>query len=76
MAQCAYEIESLNNETKRIIIEEDSFTEVVYPLTKKPNFSTTESFIETSRREPLHSFLPNFSLRDLLGFNRSTLYEE
>ena len=29
----AYEIESLNNETKRIIIEEEHYTEAIYPLT-------------------------------------------
>ena len=31
----AYEIESLNNEIKRIIIDEEHFTESVYPFTIK-----------------------------------------
>ena len=35
----AYEIESLNNETRRII-EEEHFTEPNYPFTMKPNSST------------------------------------
>ena len=37
---CAYEIESLNNEIERIIIEEEHYTEANYPLTIKPKFST------------------------------------
>ena len=34
----AYEIESLNNEIKRIIIDEGHYTEVDYPFKFKPNF--------------------------------------
>ena len=36
----AYEIESLNNESKRIIIDEKHFTEANYPFTIKTNLST------------------------------------
>ena len=32
--------------------------------------------MELSRQEPLISFLSNDSIRDLLGFNATTLYEE
>jgi len=35
----AYEFESLNNEIKRIIIEEEHYTETNNPFTIKPNFS-------------------------------------
>ena len=35
-----YEIESLNNEKKRIIVDEEHYTEANYPFTIKPNFST------------------------------------
>ena len=42
--QGAYEIESLNNEIKRIIIEE----EANYPFTIKPKFSTLGSILEIS----------------------------
>ena len=42
----AYEIESLNKEYKRIIIDEDHFTDVDYPFTIKPNFSTIGSIID------------------------------
>ena len=42
----AYEIESLNNEIKRIIIDEEHYTEANYPFSIKPNFSTLGSIIE------------------------------
>ena len=72
----AYEIENLNNEIKRIIIDEGHFTEVDYPFIIKPNFSTLGSIIEISSQGPLISFLPDDSIRSLLGFNASTIYEE
>ena len=72
----AYEIESLNNEIKRIIIEEEYFTEVEYPFTIKPNFSTLGSIKEISTQGPVITFLPDVSKGDLLGFNRTTIYEE
>ena len=69
----AYEIESLNNEYKRIIIDGE---EANYPFTIKPNFSTIGSGIEISEQGTLFSFLPIDSIRDLLGFSATTLYEE
>ena len=54
----AYEIESLNSEFKRIIIEEEHFTEADYPFTIKPNFSTPGSKIEIFRQGPIITFLP------------------
>ena len=72
----AYEVESLNNETERIIIQEGQFTEVVYPFTYKPNFSTLGSIIEISGQESLINFTPDDSIQDLLGFDASTIYEE
>ena len=36
----AYEIESLNDENKRIIIDEEHYTEANDPFKIKPNFST------------------------------------
>ena len=38
--------------------------------------STPDSIIEISRQEPLISFTPDDSIRDFLGFNASTPYEE
>ena len=72
----AYEIESLNNEIKRIIIDEEHYTEVNYPFTIKPNFSTLGSIIEKSTQGPVKTFAPDDSIGDLLGFNKTTIYEE
>ena len=44
----AYELENLNNEIKRIIIDEEHYTEAKYPFKIKPNFSTLGSIIEIS----------------------------
>ena len=72
----AYEIESLNNEINRIIIDEGHYTESNYPSTIKRNFLTLGSIIETSPQGPIVSFMFDDSIRDLLGFNARTLYEE
>ena len=72
----AYEIESLNNEIKRIIIDEEQYTEANYPFTIKPNFSTLGSIIEISPQVPIISFMFDDSIRDLLVFNARILYEE
>ena len=71
-----YEIEALNIEIRRIIIDEGHFTEDNHPFLIKPNFNTLGSIIEIFPTGPLISFIPNDSLRDLLGFNSTTLYEE
>ena len=70
------ETENLNNEMNRIITEEVQFTEVYYPFTIKPNIATLGSIIEVSRQEPLISFLPFYIIRNLLGLNASTKFEE
>ena len=72
----AYEIESLNNEIKRIFNDEDQCTTVTYPFTIKPNFSTLGSIIEISTQGPVITFAPDNSIGDLLGFNKTTIYEE
>ena len=58
------------------MIDEGHLTDTHYTFTIKPNFSTLGSIIEFSRQEPLFSFLPNDSIRDLLGFNATTLSED
>ena len=72
----AYEIEKLTNEIERINIVEEHFTEANYPFTIKPNFSTLRSIIATSEQGPLISFFSNDSIRDLVGFNAITIYDE
>ena len=66
----------MNNEIKRIIIDEEHFTEANYPLTIKQNFSTLGSITGNSRQEPLTTFLPDDFIRDLLSFSASTIFEE
>ena len=61
----AYELENLNNEIKRIIIDEAHYTEATYPFTIKPNFSTLGSIIEISTQRPIITFEPDDSIRDL-----------
>ena len=73
--QGAHEIESLNDDLKRINKGEGHFTGADYPFTIKPN-STLGSLIESSRQEPLISFHHDDGIGDLLGFNASTIYEE
>ena len=72
----AYELEILNDEFKRIIIDNGQYTELNYPFTVKPNFSTLGSTIEISTGGPVIIFVPDDSIRDLLGFNRTTIFEE
>ena len=72
----AYEIESLNNEIKRIIIDQEHYTEANYPINIKPNFSTLGSIIEISTQGPIITFVPDDSIGDLLGFNKTTTFEE
>ena len=72
----AYEIESLNNEIKRIIIDEEHYTEANYPFNIKANFSTLGSIIEISTQGPVITFTPDDSIGDLLGFNKTTIFEE
>ena len=72
----AYEIENLNNEIKRIIIDEGHFTKANYPFTIKPNFSTLASNIEYSEQGTVITFIPDDSIRSLLGFDMTTICEE
>ena len=60
----------------RKIIDEQHFTEVDYPILIKPNFSTLRSNIEISTQGSVITFVPDDRMGDLLGFNRTTIYEE
>ena len=72
----AYEIEPLNDEIKRIIIDDEHFTSENCPFEIKPKFSTIGSIIEITNEESAISFKPNDSIGSLLGFNKRTIYEE
>ena len=64
----AYEIESLDDEYKKIIFEESHFTDVNYTSTIQPNFSTVGSPSEIFRQEPLFSFLIQATFHHLTIF--------
>ena len=72
----SYEIEALDDEIKRIIIEGGHYTDVDYPFKIKPNFTTLGSIIEISIQGPVITFVPDDSIRDLLGFNKNTIFNE
>ena len=72
----AYEIESLNNEIKRVNFDEEIYTESSYAFTSKPNFSTLGSKVEISTQGPVTTFVPEDRIRDLLGFDKTTINEE
>ena len=72
----AYEIESLNNEIKRNIIDASHYTEENYPFNIKPSFSTLGSIIEISNHAPVITFAPDDSIRDLLRIDKTTIFEE
>ena len=74
--QGAYKIDSLNKEIKRIIIDEGYFTTSDYPFLIKPKFSNLGCIIEVSNEESAISFKPDDSIRDLLGFNKTSIYEK
>ena len=71
-----YEIDALDKDLKRIIIDEEHYTEANYPFKIKPNFSTLGSIIEITPQGPIISFMFDDSIRDFLGFNARTLYVE
>ena len=57
-------------------IKAEDFAEENKQFTIKFKCSTLGAIIETSRQEPLISFLLDDNIRDLLGSNRDTLYEK
>ena len=71
-----YEIESLNNELRRVIIHEGHYTAVDYPCKIKPNFNTLGSIIEIHPQGPILAFVFDNSMSNLVGFNETLLYEK
>ena len=72
----AYEIENLNNEIKRNIIDESLFTEADYPFKIKPNFTKLGSIIEILPQGPIVSFVFDDSIRNVLGFRETIIFQE
>ena len=72
----AHEIEDLNNEIRRILIDKAYYTNCNYPFTIKPNFSTLGFNIEISPQGPIIGFVFDGSIRNLLGLHETLLYKE
>ena len=66
----------MNKEIKRIIIDEGYFTTSDYTFLIKPIFSILGCIIEISNEESAISFIPDNSIGDLLGFNKTSIYEK
>ena len=54
----------MNNEIKRINIDEEFYTEANYPFTIKANFSTLGFILEIITRRLVITFVPDDSIRD------------
>ena len=78
ISQGAYEVESLNSEIKRIMIEEGYFTGANVPFTIKSNCSTLGPIREISSNvtSSQNYFTPDDSERDLIGFKTKVIHEE
>ena len=66
----------MNNEIKRIIIDQEHYNETNYQFNIKPNFSTLGSVIEIPTQGQVIAFVPGDTVGDLLGFNKTTIFEE
>ena len=69
-------MESLNVETKRIIMDEGHYTEANYPFKFKPNFITLGSLFEVKPQGSIIGFVFDESFGRLLGFNETIIWEE
>ena len=72
----AHEIESLENEINRIIIDEGHFTESQYLFQIKPNFSTLGFIVHISPEGPKISFRFDDSITDISAFKLNLIHEE
>ena len=72
----AHGIESQDDEIQRIIIDEGRFTEADYPFKIKPIFTTLGSIIEIVPEGPIVSFIFDDTMRNLLGFRETLIYQE
>ena len=74
IAPGAYEIESLNDEIIRILIEKEYYNEEEYPFIIKPNFSTLGSILGIQPQGPIIGFVFDDSIGSLLGFDENILW--
>ena len=76
IAPGAYEIECLNNEIRRIIIDNSHYNKDEYPFMIRPNFSTLGSITEKSLQGPTIGFVFDDNIGNLVGFHETILYKE
>ena len=72
----AYEIESLNNEIRKFIIDKGLYSGYEYPFMVKPNFSTLGSIVEIKPQGEVNGFVYDENNRNLLEFQETILYKE
>ena len=72
----AYEIESLDNEIKRIIIDKGRYSESDYPFTIKPNFSTLGSVVIKKPRGAIIGFVFDDNNGTILRYDETIIWEE
>ena len=72
----AYEIESLDDEIKRIFIDKGHYTEANYPFRIKPIFSTLDSNAEILPKGPIIGFVFDDNIGNLLGFHETISWQE
>ena len=66
----------MNNEIKRIIIDEGHYSENICPFNIKLNFPTLGSILEITQTGPIISFVMENSMGKLLEFDETILYNE
>ena len=72
----AYEIKTLSNELRRIIIDKGHYTESDYPFHIKSNFSTLGSIMKIKPQGATIGFVFKDTIGNLLGFDETIVYEE
>ena len=72
----AYKLESLNEELEGIVIDKVYYSEIDYPFTIKPNFSTLGSINQIQPQGPIIGFVVDDTIGNLLGFKDTILWEE
>ena len=72
----AYKRENLNDEIRRVIIDQGHYTEADHLFKIKPNFTTLESIIEIFPRRPIISFIFDDIIRKDLGFRETVFYQD
>ena len=71
-----YEIEALNDEIKRVIINKGYYTDENYPFYIIPDFETLGSIVKILTPGAVISFIPNDSIDQVLGFGNETISDE